>query len=95
MRFVPDLPLVDIFGVPIDERSDVGVPGGERLVRRRKTAGQSGAATAGMLDDSWFNRTVWLVDGRDQGGRQVASGTYLYVMKGPGVTESRRMLLVK
>jgi len=29
--------------------------------------GQRVGATAGMLDDSWFNRTVWLVDGRDQG----------------------------
>ena len=29
--------------------------------------GQRVGATAGMLDDSWFNRTVWLVDGRDHG----------------------------
>ena len=29
--------------------------------------GQRVGATAGMLDDSWFNRTVWLVDGCDQG----------------------------
>jgi outer membrane protein assembly factor BamB len=29
--------------------------------------GQRVGATAGMLDDSWFNRTVWLVDRRDQG----------------------------
>ena len=29
--------------------------------------GQRVSATAGMLDDSWFNRTLWLVDGRDHG----------------------------
>jgi len=29
--------------------------------------GRRVGATAGMLDDSWFNRTVWLVDGGDQG----------------------------
>ena len=29
--------------------------------------GRRVGATAGMLDDSWFNRTIWLVDGRDQG----------------------------
>ena len=34
-------------------------------------------------------------DGRDQTGRQVASGTYLYVMQGPGISQTRRMLLVK
>jgi outer membrane protein assembly factor BamB len=40
--------------------------------------GQRVGATAGMLDDSWFNRTVWLVDGRDHGEMLVhdAGGVY-------------------
>ena len=36
---------------------------------------------------------VW--QGRDNGGRAVASGTYLYRMEGPGIQQTRRMLLIK
>lgn len=36
---------------------------------------------------------VW--DGRDAGGRTVASGTYLYIMEAPGIKQTRRMLLIK
>lgn len=36
---------------------------------------------------------VW--DGRDQSGRSVASGTYLYTMDGPRIKQTRRMLLIK
>jgi len=36
---------------------------------------------------------VW--KGRDNGGRAVASGTYLYRMEGPGIQQTRRMLLIK
>jgi hypothetical protein len=36
---------------------------------------------------------VW--DGRDQTGRSVASGTYLFTMVGPDIKQTRRMLLVK
>jgi hypothetical protein len=39
------------------------------------------------------HRAVW--DGRDRAGRQSASGTYLYIMEGPGIKATRRMLLVK
>jgi outer membrane protein assembly factor BamB len=42
--------------VPIFGEAEPGVGWGRRV-----------GATAGMLDDSWFNRTIWLVDGRDQG----------------------------
>jgi hypothetical protein len=33
-------------------------------------------------------------DGRDDAGRKVASGTYFYQMRAPGVQESRRMILL-
>lgn len=36
---------------------------------------------------------VW--QGRDNNGRAVASGTYLYMMEGPGIQQTRRMLLIK
>lgn len=36
---------------------------------------------------------VW--SGKDNDGRSVASGTYLYRMEGPGILQNRRMLLVK
>ena len=36
---------------------------------------------------------VWA--GRDDRGRTVASGTYLYIMEGPGIRQTRRMLLIK
>ena len=38
-------------------------------------------ATAGMLDDSWFNRTVWLVDGRDQGELLVHDDGGIYAVR--------------
>lgn len=46
-----------------------------------------GAYTAGRHDEVW--------DGRDQGGRTVASGTYLFTLEGPNIKQSRRMLLIK
>ena len=33
-------------------------------------------------------------DGRDDAGKKVASGTYFYQMRAPGVQESRRMILL-
>jgi hypothetical protein len=33
-------------------------------------------------------------DGRDDAGRKVASGTYFYQLRAPGVEESRRMILL-
>ena len=43
--------------------------------------GQRVGATAGMLDDSWFNRTVWLVDGRDQGELLVHDDGGVYAVR--------------
>jgi outer membrane protein assembly factor BamB len=43
--------------------------------------GQRVGATAGMLDDSWFNRTVWLVDGRDHGELLVHDGQAVYAVR--------------
>jgi hypothetical protein len=43
--------------------------------------GQRVGATAGMLDDSWFNRTVWLVDGRDQGELVVHDDEGVYAVR--------------
>jgi len=43
--------------------------------------GQRVGATAGMLDDSWFNRTVWLVDGRDQGELLVHDDGGIYAVR--------------
>jgi hypothetical protein len=40
-------------------------------------------------------RHVQVWDGRDQAGRSVASGTYLFTMVGPDIKQTRRMLLVK
>jgi hypothetical protein len=34
-----------------------------------------------MLDDSWFNRTVWLVDGRDQGELLVHDNGGVYAVR--------------
>ncbi|MGM0485713.1 MAG: PQQ-binding-like beta-propeller repeat protein [Planctomycetota bacterium] len=48
--------------------------------------GQRVGATAGMLDDSWFNRTLWLVDGRDQGELLVHDEQGVYCVR---VHESR------
>jgi hypothetical protein len=33
-------------------------------------------------------------DGRDESGKKVASGTYFYCLRAPGVEESRRMILL-
>ncbi len=38
-------------------------------------------STAGMLDDSWFNRTTWLVDGRDQGELMVCDAETVYSIR--------------
>ena len=46
-----------------------------------------GSFAAGRHDEVW--------NGRDQTGRTVASGTYLYIMEGPGIKQTRRMLLIK
>jgi len=51
--------------------------------------GRRVGATAGLLDHSWFNRTVWLLDGRDQGELLVhdAEGVYavrVHVSRGHG-----------
>jgi len=43
--------------------------------------GQRVGATAGMLDDSWFNRTIWLVDGRDQGELLVHDDGGIYAVR--------------
>lgn len=43
--------------------------------------GQRVGATAGMLDDSWFNRTLWLVDGRDHGELLVHDGQTVYAVR--------------
>ena len=42
---------------------------------------------AGRYEVTW--------DGRDDGGRRVASGVYLYRLEAGGKEESRRMVLVK
>ena len=34
-------------------------------------------------------------DGRDDSARQVSSGAYFYVLKAPGVRESRKMILIR
>ncbi len=49
-----------------------------------------------LVDESFAagrHERVW--DGKDGGGRTVASGTYLYIMEAPGIRQTRRMLLVK
>jgi len=49
-----------------------------------------------LIDGSYVagrHTEVW--NGRDQAGRAVASGTYLYIMEGPGIKQTRRMLLIK
>ncbi len=49
-----------------------------------------------LVDDNMVagrHEKVW--QGRDDNGRAVASGTYLYRMDGPGIQATRRMLLVK
>jgi outer membrane protein assembly factor BamB len=43
--------------------------------------GQRVGATAGMLDDSWFNRTIWMVDGRDQGELLVHDEEGVYAVR--------------
>jgi outer membrane protein assembly factor BamB len=43
--------------------------------------GRRVGATAGMLDDSWFNRTVWLVDGRDHGELLVHDNDGVYAVR--------------
>jgi outer membrane protein assembly factor BamB len=43
--------------------------------------GRRVGATAGMLDDSWFNRTVWLVDGRDHGELLVHDDGGIYAVR--------------
>jgi outer membrane protein assembly factor BamB len=43
--------------------------------------GRRVGATAGMLDDSWFNRTVWMVDGRDQGELLVHDDAAVYSVR--------------
>jgi hypothetical protein len=43
--------------------------------------GKRVAATAGMLDDSWFNRTVWMVDGRDHGELLVHDASRVYSVR--------------
>jgi outer membrane protein assembly factor BamB len=43
--------------------------------------GRRVGATAGILDDSWFNRTVWLVDGRDQGELLVHDQNGVYAVR--------------
>jgi hypothetical protein len=58
-----------------------GVDG--RLVREVT----NGHYAAGRHEEVW--------DGRDGGGRGVASGTYLYVMESAGYRETRRMLLLQ
>jgi outer membrane protein assembly factor BamB len=43
--------------------------------------GQRVGATAGLLDDSWFNRTMWLVDGRDHGELLVHDNEAVYAVR--------------
>ena len=43
--------------------------------------GRRVSATAGMLDDSWFNRAVWAVDGRDYGELLVHDEDTVYSVK--------------
>ena len=43
--------------------------------------GRRVSATAGMLDDSWFNRTVWLLDGQAQGDLMVCDETSAYAVR--------------
>jgi outer membrane protein assembly factor BamB len=43
--------------------------------------GRRVSATAGMLDDSWFNRAVWTVDGRDYGELLVHDEECVYSVK--------------
>ena len=46
-----------------------------------------GAYAAGRHLEAW--------NGRDQAGRSVPSGTYLFTLEGPNIKQSRRMLLIK
>ncbi|MEN8006773.1 MAG: cohesin domain-containing protein, partial [Candidatus Krumholzibacteriota bacterium] len=71
---------------------DLAVPGRVRIDiysidgRRIRTLVDS-PYTAGRHSEVW--------NGRDQSGRAVASGTYLYTMEGPAIRQTRRMLLIK
>jgi len=42
---------------------------------------------------SGLHSVVW--DGRDDEGREVSAGVYLYLLAGPGIEESRRMVLLR
>lgn len=45
------------------------------------------------LHDTGLHQVTW--DGRDDTGRRVVSGVYLYSLEAAGTTQSRRMMLVK
>ena len=55
-----------------------------------------GRRVRSLVDESLAagrHSAVW--DGKDQNGRASASGTYLFTMEGPGIKQTRRMLLIK
>ena len=58
-----------------------------RSLRWRFRSLVNGPYAAGRHTEIW--------DGRDQVGRSVASGTYLFTMQGPDIKQTRRMLLIK
>jgi hypothetical protein len=72
------------FSSTSDGHADVAVydPSG-RLIRKLL----SGTVEAGRYSIPW--------DGRDEEGREVASGVYFYRVRAPGVSEERKMALLK
>ena len=53
---------------------------GEQKGSKTRWDGRLGA-TAGMLDDSWFNRTYWMLDGKVQGETLVHDGDAVYAVR--------------
>jgi len=57
------------------------------LGRRIRTLADESSQSAGQFRQTW--------DGRDDDGRQVASGSYLLRMEINGVEESRKLTLIR
>jgi outer membrane protein assembly factor BamB len=72
---VADLLTGDGKGVFMRQRALFGHETGQRGWGRRL------GATAGMLDDSWFNRTYWILDGKLQGETLVHNDETVYAVR--------------